>query len=96
MESFRQQVLEAEKPVLLVFWAPQVQKSMDAVGMIEKVVEEANGAVALAKLDHYRNKKTATTYKVEDIPTVILFDKGVEKGRLTGDFTAEDVKALIK
>ena len=96
MESFREQVLESELPVLLCFWAPQVEESLTALGELEKVIEENQGKVALAKLDTYRNKKTAATYKVTACPTVILFDKGEVKGRIDGMFTADDVRALLK
>ena len=96
LETFREQVLESPVPVLLAFWAPQVEKSMAAITVLEGVVEKTGGKVALAKLDTYRNKKTSQSYKVEQIPTVILFDKGEAKGRLDGDFTAADVEKLIK
>ncbi|MCL2856770.1 MAG: FAD-dependent oxidoreductase [Oscillospiraceae bacterium] len=95
LETFREQVLESPVPVLLAFWAPQVEKSMAAITVLESVVEKTGGKVALAKLDTYRNKKTSANYKVEKIPTVILFDKGEVKGRLEGDFTAADVEKLI-
>jgi len=96
LETFREQVLESPVPVLLAFWAPQVEKSMAAITVLESVVEKTGGKVALAKLDTYRNKKTSQNYKVEKIPTVILFDKGEVKGRIDGDFTAADVEKLIK
>ena len=95
LETFREQVLESPVPVLLAFWAPQIEKSMAAITVLEGVVEKTGGKVALAKLDTYRNKKTSANYKVEKIPTVILFDKGEVKGRLDGDFTAADVEKLI-
>lgn len=96
MESFREQVLEAKTPVLLCFWAPQVEASLTAIGELEKVIEENEGKVSLAQLDTYRNKKTAATYKVTECPTVILFDKGEAKGRIDGAFTADDVRKLLK
>ncbi len=95
LETFREQVLDAKTPVLLAFWAPQVEKSIAAIGVLESVVEEAKGAVALAKLDTYRNKKTAANYGVAQIPTVLLFDKGEVKGRIDGDFAAGDIKRLL-
>lgn len=95
MESFREQVLEAKTPVLLAFWAPQVEKSIAAIGVLEAVVEKSNGKVALSKLDTYRNSKTSATYKVTNIPTVLLFNKGEVVDRLEGEFTASDVEKFI-
>ncbi|MDR2908500.1 MAG: FAD-dependent oxidoreductase [Oscillospiraceae bacterium] len=95
MESFREQVLDAKTPVLLAFWAPQVEESIAAIGVLESVAEKKGGAIGLAKLDTYRNKKTSATYNVEKIPTVILFNRGEIVGRIDGAFTAADVEALI-
>ena len=96
MESFREQVLDSKIPVLLAFWAPQIEESIAAIGVLEKVVEEANGKVALAKLDTYRNQKTSTTYQVTKIPTVVLFENGQVKGRVEGNITEDSIKALVK
>lgn len=96
MESFRHKVLDAATPVLLAFWAPQVEKSIAALGVLESVIGRTDGKVTLAKLDTYRNKKTSATYHVTEIPTVILFDQGEVKGRIDGDFTEADIEALLK
>ena len=58
---------------------------------------EANAdKVQLAKLDTYRNKKTAATYNVKSIPTVLLFKDGEVKGRIDGQFAAYQVEELIR
>jgi len=95
LETFREQVLDSPVPVLLAFWAPQIEASIAAIATIESVIEKQGGKVAIAKFDTYRNKKTAATYKVEKTPTVILFDKGQVVGRLDGEFTAADIEKLI-
>ena len=94
-EAFREQVLEADKPVLLAFWAPQAENSIAALSLLETVVEKSGGRVKLSKLDTYRNQKTSAEYKVTAVPTVILFDKGKELARLEGSFTDVDVENLI-
>ncbi len=96
MENFREKVLDAEKPVLLAFWAPQVEESIEAIGVLENTLKDYEGKVELAKLDTYRNKKTSATYDVETIPTVILFDKGEVKGRVDGFFSVAKVNALLE
>ncbi|MCL2874452.1 MAG: thioredoxin-disulfide reductase [Defluviitaleaceae bacterium] len=94
-EYFREKVLEAKTPVLLAFWAPQVEKSLTSISVLESVVEEMAGKVSLSKVDTYRNKKTSDAYNVTEIPTVLLFNKGEVIDRIEGDFTADDVKKLI-
>ncbi len=94
MESFREQVLDAKGRVLLCFWAPQIEASIAALSTIEKAVAGVEG-VKLAKLDTYRNKKTSATYRIEKIPTVLLFENGEVQGRLEGDFTETDITNLL-
>ena len=96
METFKQQVLESEKPVLLAFWAPQVEASFAAVGMLEGLVEEMNHSVTLVKMDTYRNKKIAARYNITDIPAVVVLNKGEVLGSFSGDFSKELVSALLK
>ena len=95
MESFREQVLESDVPVLLAFWAPQIEKSIAAVSLLEKAAEKSGGRFKLHKIDTYRNKKTSSSYDVTEIPTVLLFADGIVKGRLEGDFTLEDVEKIV-
>lgn len=95
MESFRKQVLEAEGRVLMTFWAPQVEESIAAIGLLESYMDTAPEGLTLAKLDTYRNKKTSAAYKISQIPTVVLFEGGKEQGRLEGSFNQEDIAKLL-
>lgn len=92
-ETFREQVLEAKKPVLLAFWAPQVEESFAAMSLLEALAAE-DSSFSLVKLDTYRNKKTAATYGVTQIPSVLLFENGEVEGRLEGMFTEEQIRVL--
>jgi thioredoxin reductase (NADPH) len=96
LETFRENVLQSPVPVLLSFWAPQVEASIAATALLEKAVEKHQGKIALTKLDTYRNQKTSLNYKVKEIPTVILFNKGEEISRIEGTFTDTDIEKLIQ
>lgn len=86
LETLQNDVLEAskEKPVLLAFWAPQIQASIDSIATVDKIVEDKADKIGLVKLDTYRAKKTATQYQVEQIPTIVLFKDGQAVGRIEG------------
>ncbi len=94
MENFRRQVLDVQGHVLLAFWAPQVEESIAALALLEAAAEKTD--VKLAKLDTSRNKKTAATYQITKIPTVLLFENGEVKGRLEGSFTGADIANLLQ
>ncbi|MFD1417922.1 thioredoxin-disulfide reductase [Companilactobacillus keshanensis] len=100
LETLQNDVLDVsnKKPVILAFWAPQVEESIDSIAAVDKIVEEKNGAVELVKLDTYRAKKTATQYKVTQIPTIILFKDGKDVARIEGvkNITSSAVENLLK
>ncbi|MEL7609301.1 MAG: thioredoxin-disulfide reductase [Bacillota bacterium] len=96
MESFKEQVLDSKIPVLLAFWAPQFEDSIATISLLEKVVNMLDGKVALAKLDTYRNQKTAATYHVTKIPTVLLFENGVVKARLENNVSVSAIQEMLK
>jgi len=96
MEAFREQVLEAKTPVLLAFWAPQSDKSINAISILEAVAAEMDEKMSLSKIDVYRNSKTSASYKVTDVPTVLFFNKGIILDRLEGEFTRDSLKAFVQ
>ena len=95
MDTLREVVLESELPVLLVFWSPQVEKSIEAIGEIESAIEKTDGKVTLIKFDTSRYRKTSETYAVTKIPTVILFNNATPQSRLEGNFTTQDILDVI-
>lgn len=100
LETLQNDVLDEskDKPVLLAFWAPQIQESIDSISAVDKVVENNSEPVGLVKLDTYRAKKTATQYNVNEIPTVVLFKDGKDVARVEGakNITADSVADLLK
>lgn len=95
MEHFKENVLEAKTPVLLAFWAPQIEASIKAIGILEGVVCDKLEKIALTKIDTFRNKKTADTYKVTTTPSVLLFNNGEVVDRIDGEFTVDAVEKMI-
>lgn len=59
--------------------------------ILEKVAKEFNGKATIAKLDIDKAQKTASSYQITSIPTLILFKNGKEFGRLVG---LRDEKAI--
>jgi len=95
-EGFKEQVLSVSEPVMVAFWTPQVEESIDAVSRLEQVAGTLNGVVRLVKIDTYRNKRVAKRYGVTEIPSVVFFHKGEVVGKLLGDFTDKDVTKIIE
>ena len=81
--TFEQEVIQAETPVIVDFWAPWCGPC-HAVEPILRQLEEAHGHVKFAKLDVDQNVSTASRYDVLSIPTAILFEDGEPKEAVIG------------
>lgn len=75
-ESFREMVLEAESPVMVCFWSPASQESLDFMPSVEKIAEAWAGALNFVKIDLYKNQRVANRYGIAGAPTMVFFHNG--------------------
>ncbi len=74
--TFETDVLKADGPVLVDFWAPWCGPCRAVAPIVEKIAELYDGKVRVAKLNVDENQATAQTYGIRSIPTVALFMGG--------------------
>lgn len=72
-ETFEQEVLNADIPVLVDFWAPWCGPCKAMSPVLDALAAEYAGKVKVVKLNIDNNTDTATTYEVRSVPTLILF-----------------------
>lgn len=95
-DNFKKEVLQADKPVLLDFYADWCGPCKMVAPILEELLEEYGEKVIIAKLDVDKNQETAGKFGVMSIPTVIMFKKGEEEGRQIGSMGKEGYEAMIK
>ncbi|HEB98957.1 MAG TPA: thioredoxin [Thiotrichales bacterium] len=85
LEDFDDKVIAASgtRPVLVDFWAEWCSPCLVIAPVLERVIADFGGKVALAKVevDEGENMKLAGRYRVRGFPTIILFEGGEERGR---------------
>src|ERR1700733_14201350 len=98
IESFAADVLEASRqvPVIVDFWAPWCGPCKQLGPLIEKVVNEAKGAVRLVKINIDENQEIARQLRIQSIPTVYAFRDGQPVDGFMGAVPESQLKAFVQ
>ena len=82
--DFRIMLRDSPVPVLVDFWAAWCGPCKAMAPEFERMAGELSGEVLLAKVNTDEVPQIASEYRIQSIPTLILFKDGEEDGRVTG------------
>lgn len=96
-DNFEAEVLEGsfDTPVLVDFWAPWCGPCKMLMPLLEKVVNEANGRVRLAKVNTDEEMAVAGSFGIRSLPTVVLFKDGRPVDGFMGAQPEGAIRALL-
>ena len=92
---FEEQVLRADKPVLVDFWAPWCMPCRMMGPIVEELAEEYEGKAYVGKINVDEEPELAQRFKVYSIPTLIVFSRGQEIARQVGVLPKEELEEML-
>jgi len=95
-DNFAEEVLQADRPALVDFWAPWCGPCKAIGPTVEALAVQYRDQLKVAKVNIDDHPKTAETYGVMSIPTLILFKEGKVLDTLIGLVPRERLEAFIR
>ena len=83
-ETFESEVLKADKPVLVDFWAPWCGPCRSIAPIVEEIAGEYEGKLKVTKLNVDDHPATASRYGIRGIPNLLILKGGAVKEQIVG------------
>jgi thioredoxin 1 len=94
-KSFEEDVLQAEMPTLVDFWAAWCGPCRMIAPVVEEMAEKYEDQLQVAKMDVDANPQTPGQLGIMGIPTLILFKGGEEVERVVGFRPKEALEEVV-
>jgi len=94
-DSFEQEVLQSEKPVLIDYWAEWCGPCKMIAPVLEEVASEYADKIRVAKLNIDENPATPPKYGIRGIPTLMLFKNGEVEATKVGAVSKAQLTAFL-
>ncbi|MCY4221329.1 MAG: thioredoxin TrxA [Thiotrichales bacterium] len=93
--SFEEDVLKAEDPVLVDYWAEWCGPCKAIAPVLGEIAEEYAGRLKIAKLNIDENPSTPPKYGIRGIPTLMLFKDGNVEATKVGALSKSQLAAFL-
>ena len=94
-ETFEEEVLKANLPVLVDYWAEWCGPCKMIAPILDSLTDEYSGKLKISKLNIDDNQKTPQQYGVRGIPTLMIFKNGNVEATKVGALSKSQLTAFI-
>ncbi len=95
-ETFEEEVLKSDKPVLVDFWAPWCAPCLMLTPIVDEVAQEFSDQAKVLNLNVDENSETSAKYNIKGIPTLLLFNGGEVKDQIVGATSKDNIARMIR
>ena len=95
-DNYDDEVLNADKPVIVDFWGPQCVPCLALMPVVDKLEADFTGKIKVGKVNATENRMLCAKLRVMGLPTFLVYKDGQEINRLTGnDITEQDLLEAV-
>lgn len=95
-ETFRSDVIESDKPVVVDFWGEWCGPCKKLSPILEEVADELDGEVTIAKVNVDEERNLGAMFQIMSIPNVLIFNNGEKVDEFVGLRSKDDIVAQVK